>query len=97
LGTPLGVIVGRYSGASGIAWKINELFKLTKNNWISKNDPRILLLNEHISNLYESGRVTAISDKEMYNFARTFIPELKPRTESSFTLSSMEKVAIKER
>lgn len=76
LGTPMNIIVGRYSGASGIAWKINKLLGLKRHEWIHKNDPRVLIINEYILDLYEAGRVTAMSDKEMIALVRTHFPEL---------------------
>lgn len=76
LGTPPSSVVGRYSGASGVAWKINDLLGLRRADWISKKDPRIIIILEQISNLYENGRVTAISDKEMREFTQQYFPTL---------------------
>jgi len=82
LGTKPGSVVGRYSGASGVAWKINDLLGLRREEWISKRDPRILVILEQVSNLYEDGRVTAISDKEMRDLAQQYFPTLMKKRET---------------
>jgi isopropylmalate/homocitrate/citramalate synthase len=76
LGRPLGTLVGRYSGRSGIAWKINDILGLDKPNWISKDHPKVSLIYEHISELYEKGRITAISDKEMCQLVSRHFPDI---------------------
>jgi isopropylmalate/homocitrate/citramalate synthase len=76
LGTAPRSVVGRYSGTSGIAWKVNELLGLEREQWISKDDPRIHVIYEYISNLYGKGRVTAMSDSEMRKLSYTHFPDL---------------------
>lgn len=82
LGTKPSSVVGRYSGASGVAWKINELLGLRREEWINKRDPRIHVILEHVSNLYEDGRVMAISEKEMRDLAQHYFPTFMKRKET---------------
>jgi isopropylmalate/homocitrate/citramalate synthase len=74
LGRPPRSVVGQYSGTSGIAWKVNELLGLEKDNWLSKNHPAILLILEAVGNQYDGGRVTAFSDREIMEMIKTFLP-----------------------
>jgi hypothetical protein len=69
-----------YSGASGIAWRVNELLGLNKDEWLTKNHPVILLIQEEVSNQYKNGRITAFSDLEVISLTKKFAPEIVKKT-----------------
>jgi len=75
LGKPPKSAVGSYSGASGIAWRVNDLLRLNKEDWLSKNHPGIFLIKEEVANQYAEGRITAFSGAEIENLIRRFLPE----------------------
>jgi len=75
-------VIGQYSGTSGIAWKVNELFGLDREDWLKKDNPGVILLFEAISNQYENGRVTAFSDSEIERMIQKFFPEYMKLKES---------------
>lgn len=60
-----GVTVGKTSGLAGIAYWINEHFELPMEKQVDKKDPLVLELKEWIDELYENGRNTNISNREM--------------------------------
>lgn len=60
-----GVTVGKTSGLAGIAYWINEHFELPMEKQVDKKDPLVLKLKEWIDELYENGRNTNISNREM--------------------------------
>lgn len=60
-----GVTVGKTSGLAGIAYWINEHFELPMEKQVNKKDPLVLELKEWIDELYENGRNTNISNREM--------------------------------
>lgn len=60
-----GVTVGKTSGLAGIAYWINEHFEFPMEKQVDKKDPLVLELKEWIDELYENGRNTNISNREM--------------------------------
>lgn len=62
------VVVNQYSGVAGISGWINLYYDLEKDMRISKKDSRVSLIKSLIDAEYDSGRTTAISDKEMVKF-----------------------------
>lgn len=65
LNRPATVEIGKTSGAAGIAYWINQNFRLTGNDMLSKNDPLVAALKAWVDEEYEGGRQTVISYKEM--------------------------------
>ncbi|MDP6458333.1 MAG: 2-isopropylmalate synthase [Candidatus Bathyarchaeota archaeon] len=97
LGLPPKSVVGRYSGASGIAWKVNELLNIEKKNWYGKKHPAILLILETTGNQYNEGRVTAFSDREILELINKFLPHHREKGSTPKVSSlAVEKIEIVE-
>lgn len=67
--------VGVYSGASGITWRVNDLLRLKREEWLSKDHPGIFLIKEAVENQYAEGRIAAFSDIEVERLIKKFLPE----------------------
>ncbi|MBQ9760042.1 MAG: 2-isopropylmalate synthase [Clostridia bacterium] len=65
LGRGASVLIGKTSGLAGIAYWINENYRLTGENQIDKRDPLVLALKEWIDQEYEDGRQTNLSNSEL--------------------------------
>ena len=60
-----GVSVSKTSGAAGIAYWINEHFRLQNGDRYSKDDPLVLKLKDWVDELYADGRTTVVSTMEL--------------------------------
>ncbi|MBQ7264766.1 MAG: 2-isopropylmalate synthase [Firmicutes bacterium] len=69
LNRPVKVAVSKTSGLAGVAYWINNYFKLKKEEHLDKKHPVVIKIKEWVDEQYESGRVTAISDKELAKLA----------------------------
>lgn len=67
LNRPASVLVGKASGLAGIAYWINNNYKLPDDKKIDKKDPLVIKLKEWIDREYEDGRQTTLSDNELEN------------------------------
>jgi isopropylmalate/homocitrate/citramalate synthase len=74
LNRPATVQIGKASGLAGIAYWINQNFRLTGENKLDKRDPLVIAMKEWIDAEYEDGRQTVLSNKEL----ETKIAELAP-------------------
>ncbi|MBU1184149.1 MAG: histone-lysine N-methyltransferase [Proteobacteria bacterium] len=72
------------SGKSGIAFWINVHLGLTGDNAVDKRNPGISRIHKWITEEYEDGRMTSISNEELEKRVRNYIPEL--------FLSDLEKI-----
>ena len=59
------VMLGKASGLAGIAYWINENYRLSATEAVDKKDPLVLSLKEWIDAEYESGRQTTLSVHEL--------------------------------
>ena len=59
------VIISKTSGLAGIAYWINENYRLTEADAVTKKDPVVLALKEWIDEEYEGGRQTSLSVGEL--------------------------------
>ena len=59
------VMLGKTSGLAGIAFWINENYRLSATEAIDKKDPLVVAMKEWIDAEYESGRQTALSNGEI--------------------------------
>ena len=59
------VMLGKTSGLAGIAYWINENYRLSASEAIDKKDPLVVAMKEWIDEEYESGRQTALSNGEI--------------------------------
>jgi isopropylmalate/homocitrate/citramalate synthase len=70
---PVGVAVTDKSGLSGISQWINFNFHLTGADRITKDHLGVNAIRQRIEEEYESGRVTQVSDKEMFELVEEFL------------------------
>ena len=59
------VLIGKASGLAGIAYWINENYRLTAEESVDKRDPLVIALKEWIDKEYEEGRQTNLSTYEL--------------------------------
>ena len=82
LDRPASVSVGKASGLAGIAYWINQHYKLKGDNAYSKKDPLVLALKEWIDKQYEDGRQTMLSTDELedkiYALTKGALDHMKP-------------------
>jgi isopropylmalate/homocitrate/citramalate synthase len=64
------------SGKAGIVHWLNSQLGLTGANQVDKVHPGVVKIHKRINEMYEEGRVTSISNDEMENLARKYLPEL---------------------
>ena len=69
LGRPAAVSIGKGSGCAGIAYWLNEHYKLTGARAYGKNDELVLKMRKEIDREYESGRETAMTVQELEKMA----------------------------
>ena len=65
LNRPASVLVGKTSGLAGIAYWINQTYRLTGEEIVDKRDPVVIALKEWIDKEYEDGRQTSLSNMEL--------------------------------
>lgn len=80
LNRPLSVEVNKNSGLAGIAYWLNQYFKFSGEDALSKNSPEATVLKEWVDQQYDSGRVTFISTGEMEDAVRRLTPHLLDRS-----------------
>ncbi len=76
LGRSVPIIITDKSGRAGVAYWINQNLNLTGDNVVTKQHPAVGLIYDEIMKVYEKGRNTSFSSKEMEAFARHYLPEL---------------------
>ena len=64
------------SGKAGIVHWINSRLGLMGEIQVDKGHPGVVKIHKRIMEWYEEGRVTSISNEEMENLARKYLPEL---------------------
>ena len=65
LNRPASVTVSKTSGLAGIAYWINNTYRLPKEKQVDKKDPLVIALKEWVDREYEDGRQTALSNGEL--------------------------------
>lgn len=77
LGRPAPIIITDKSGRAGVAYWINNSFKLAQERQISKKHPAVGQIYDAIMSIYEeTGRTTSFSHAEMEALVQRFLPEL---------------------
>jgi len=74
LNRPAMVEISKTSGLAGIAYWINQTYRLKGDQELKKNDPLVVALKVWVDEEYEAGRVTMISDSEMEEKIEEFAP-----------------------
>ncbi|MEF9921969.1 MAG: 2-isopropylmalate synthase [Anaerovoracaceae bacterium] len=60
-----GVTVSKTSGLAGIAYWINEHYKLTGSDMVEKSDALVALMKDWVDKLYEDNRTTSLANSEL--------------------------------
>jgi len=74
LNRPAIVEISKTSGLAGIAYWINQTYRLKGDQELKKNDPLVVALKAWVDSEYEAGRVTMISRDEMEEKIEEFAP-----------------------
>ncbi|MDE6273780.1 MAG: 2-isopropylmalate synthase [Clostridiales bacterium] len=67
LNRPARVAVNKTSGLAGIAFWINDFYKLPDEHKVDKNDPLVIKMKERVDAEYEEGRNNSFGDDELVN------------------------------
>lgn len=76
LSRPAEVIISDKSGTAGICAWINVYFNLEKEEQIHKDNTSLKEIYKWVMKEYDEGRVTAISDEELVQMVKKFLPEV---------------------
>ena len=74
LNRPAMVEISKTSGLAGIAYWINQTYRLKGDQELKKNDPLVVALKAWVDSDYEAGRVTMISSDEMEEKIEEYAP-----------------------
>lgn len=75
LNRPVSVLLSKTSGLAGIAYWINQNYKLSGEKAVDKKDPLVVSMKEWIDREYEDGRQTSLSNAEIEEKINEFAPE----------------------
>jgi len=81
------VIITDKSGVAGISYWINTHLRQTGGRTVDKHHPGIARIHRWVSEQYEQGRITAISNEEILHQARKHLPE--------YFVSDLDKIKAK--
>ncbi|MDA8124510.1 MAG: histone-lysine N-methyltransferase [Deltaproteobacteria bacterium] len=73
---PIVPMITDKSGKAGIAFWINSHFELSEDKAVDKRHPGISRINKWITEQYDAGRMTSISNEELEKRVRKYLPEL---------------------
>ena len=79
LNKPATVQISKTSGLAGIAYWINQAFRLEGEEAVDKRDPLILAMKDWIDQEYEDARQTAMTDRELEEKIAELAPGLYQR------------------
>lgn len=74
LDRPATVTVSSTSGLAGIAYWINDHYRLENDELVSKREPVVAFMKDWVDNQYAQGRVTMISDRELEQLVESYCP-----------------------
>ncbi len=74
LDRPATVTVSSTSGLAGIAYWINDHYRLENDELVSKREPVVAFMKDWVDNQYAQGRVTMISDRELEQLIESYCP-----------------------
>ena len=58
-------MIGKASGAAGIAYWVNDNYNLPEEQKVAKNDPLVIALKAWVDEEYDNGRQSTISRMEL--------------------------------
>ena len=76
LNRPMGIGITDKSGIAGIVYWVNNFFGLKGKDALDKQSAGALKINEWIAAEYKNNRITSISDQEMVELTKKYLPEL---------------------
>jgi isopropylmalate/homocitrate/citramalate synthase len=76
LNRPITITITDKSGKAGIVHWLNSRLNLEGERAVDKNHPGVGKIHKRITEMYEAGRCTSISNEEMENMARKYLSEL---------------------
>lgn len=76
LGVGPGIVITPYSGTAGVAFWINQYFKLKGERKIDKNHPAVQEIHKEVLRIFEETGKTHINDQEMLELVKKYAPEL---------------------
>jgi citrate (Re)-synthase len=76
LNRPISITITDKSGKAGIIHWLNSRLNLEGDRAVDKNHPGVSKILKRITEMYEGGRCTSISNEEMENMARKYLSEL---------------------
>jgi len=76
LNRPVMVGITDKSGASSIAYWINQNLMIPDAEKVDKNNPGVLKIRDIVDAEYNTGRIIGISDEEMTEWTKTHLPEV---------------------
>jgi len=76
LNRPITITITDKSGKAGIVHWLNRRLNLEADRAVDKNHPGVGKILKRITEMYEAGRCTSVSNEEMENMARKYLSEL---------------------
>ncbi|MCX7759476.1 MAG: hypothetical protein N2169_07735, partial [bacterium] len=76
LNRPIAVGITDKSGTAGIVYWINSNLKIPDNEKITKDNTYVIKIKEAIDKEFEEGRIVGISDEEMIEYVKKFLPDI---------------------
>ena len=73
---PVTITITDKSGKAGIVHWLNAQLALEGDKRVDKGHPGVSKINQRITEMYEAGRCTSISNEEMESLSRKYLPEL---------------------
>jgi isopropylmalate/homocitrate/citramalate synthase len=74
LNRPALVEISKTSGLAGIAYWINQHFRLEEPDTVDKRDPLVIAIKDWIDQEYEDGRQTVMTDRELEEMIERLAP-----------------------
>ena len=74
LGRAATVLISKTSGLAGIAYWINDHYRLKGEAQVAKNDELVIALKEWVDEIYEAGRVTSLAVNEITDKIEALAP-----------------------
>ena len=79
LNKPATVQISKTSGLAGIAYWINQNYRLEEDEKLDKKSPLVIAMKEWVDEQYEEGRQTAMTDRELEEKIAELAPELSQK------------------
>ncbi len=73
---PADVAITDKSGVAGITFWINSRLNLPDDKKLSKDNPSVLKIKEWVEEQFAAGRVSDISEEEMWGLVKQFLPDI---------------------